>query len=38
LNGWQFVSDPEISPDGAYIVDVVARFDVDEDSSQGAKQ
>jgi len=32
LNGWQFVSDPEISPDGAHVVYVVARFDVDKDT------
>jgi len=32
LNGWPFVSDPEISPDGAHVVYGGARFDVDKDT------
>ncbi len=31
LNGWQFVSDPEISPDGSRIVYVLSRFDIERD-------
>jgi dipeptidyl aminopeptidase/acylaminoacyl peptidase len=31
LNGWQFVSDPEISPDGSRVVYVVSRFDTEKD-------
>jgi len=31
LNGWQFVSDPEISPDGSRVVYVVSRFDLEKD-------
>jgi dipeptidyl aminopeptidase/acylaminoacyl peptidase len=31
LNGWQFVSDPEISPDGSRIVYVLSKFDIERD-------
>ncbi|HZF14369.1 MAG TPA: S9 family peptidase [Steroidobacteraceae bacterium] len=31
LNGWRFVSDPEISPDGSRIVYVLSRFDTEKD-------